>query len=238
MEKRKNETMTTILAIVVYVVGMSAADSISLKIGQEKLVTAVFSVMYVLMLLVWASKKNWMEYLGLVRPQGNVRGVLYFIPLLPIALVNVWFGARMKMDAVTTLLFIVSMSMTGILEEVIFRGMLFRMMEKDNKKVAVVVASVLFGIGHIVNLFNGSGREVYSTLLQILYATAIGLVFVLLFIKTGSIIPQILCHSILNSLSAFSTERAAEYETVVSIVLVVLALLYAAYIQKKNKDIW
>ena len=40
-----------------------------------------------------------------------------------------------------------------------FRGLLFTAIAKDNVKSAVVISSVTFGIGHIINLFNGSGMD-------------------------------------------------------------------------------
>ncbi len=33
-----------------------------------------------------------------------------------------------------------------------------------------------FGLGHIVNLFNGSGRDLFSTVMQIVFAVLVGLV--------------------------------------------------------------
>ena len=47
----------------------------------------------------------------------------------------------------------------GFWEEVIFRGLLFQAIAKDNIKSAVIISCVTFGIGHIINLFNGSGMD-------------------------------------------------------------------------------
>ena len=238
MEKKISETVSTIVAIVVYVVGMSVFDSISVKIGQEKLLTMIFTLLYSLFLYIQAKKDGKLQYLGLKRPEGNAKEMLHYLPLVAIGTVNLWLGAEVGKVTITTLFFVISMIMTGFLEEVIFRGMLFRMMEKDNRKSAIFVASILFGVGHLVNLINGSGREVFATLMQVVYATAIGLVFVLIFLKTGSILPQIICHSTINALSAFGKERGAWERYVVPIALVVISLSYAAYLQKKKKDIW
>ena len=60
----------------------------------------------------------------------------------------------------------------GFLEEIIFRGFLFKMLEKDNVKTAIIVSSITFGMGHIVNLLNGA--DLVPTLLQVCYALAIG----------------------------------------------------------------
>ena len=60
----------------------------------------------------------------------------------------------------------------GFLEEIIFRGFLFKMMKKDNVKSAIIVSSITFGIGYIVNLLNGA--DFIPSLLQVFYAIAIG----------------------------------------------------------------
>ena len=49
-----------------------------------------------------------------------------------------------------------SMILVGFVEEMIFRGFLFRaLLGEDKPVVAIIVSAVTFGIGHIVNLFTG-----------------------------------------------------------------------------------
>ena len=45
---------------------------------------------------------------------------------------------------------------------------------KDNIKSAVIISSVTFGIGHIINLFNGSGMDLVNNLCRIVFAVAVG----------------------------------------------------------------
>ena len=58
----------------------------------------------------------------------------------------------------------------GFLEEVIFRGLLFTAIARNNIKSAVIISSVTFGIGHIINLFNGSGMELVTDDVRLLQA--------------------------------------------------------------------
>ncbi len=67
------------------------------------------------------------------------------------------------------------------MEEVIFRGFLFKAICKTNVKQAIIISSVTFGFGHIVNLLNG--RDIPETLIQICYAVAIGFLFYNYFYK-------------------------------------------------------
>jgi membrane protease YdiL (CAAX protease family) len=80
-----------------------------------------------------------------------------------------------------------TMMLVGFLEELIFRGFLFTALRKDSLKVAVIVSSVTFGMGHIVNLLNGA--PLGETLLQIVYATAAGFLFTAIFLRGGSLWP-------------------------------------------------
>ena len=61
----------------------------------------------------------------------------------------------------------------GFLEETIFRGLPFTAIAKDNIKSAAIISSVTFGIGHIINLFNGSGMDLVNNLCRIVFAVAV-----------------------------------------------------------------
>ena len=123
------------------------------------------------------------------------------------------------------------------MEEIIFRGFLFRALEKDNVKTAVIVSSVTFGIGHIINLFNGSGAELLPNLLQVVYAMAVGFLFVVIYYRTNSLIPCILTHSIFNALSIFSDSGITLKEEIVSgLLITVIAGAYAVYLAIAVKD--
>ena len=117
-------------------------------------------------------------------------------------------------------------SCVGFLEEVIFRGLLFRAMEKDNLKTAIIVSSLTFGIGHIVNLFNGSGKDPASNVIQIVFAVLVGFVLVLIFYYGKSLIPCILFHSANNALKVFEADGgfSPQIEMVMNLVLIFVVL--------------
>ena len=128
----------------------------------------------------------------------------------------------------------------GFLEEVIFRGLLFEAMKKDDLKAAVIVSSVTFGMGHIINLINGSGADLLSNLLQIVYATAGGFMFVMIYYKTKSILVCIGTHGLFNALSVFANESAVTsgMQIFTCILLTAITGSYALYLALtvKNKS--
>ena len=153
---------------------------------------------------------------------------------------NLWYGVSLNYTILETVIYILTMLCVGFLEEAIFRGLLFEAMRKDNQKIAIIVSSVTFGIGHIINLINGSGAELLPNLLQVIYATSAGFMFVMIYCKSKSIISCIISHGFFNSLSAFSNEAllTTKNQIISSILLTLITSAYAIYlvfaIKKEN----
>ena len=137
--------------------------------------------------------------------------------MILLVLVNFIGGIGINNSFSEILFYMLSMICVGFLEEIIFRGFLFKMMAKDNLKLAIVVTTITFGIGHILNLFNGA--EFIPTLIQICYAMAGGYLFVMVLIKSKSLWPCIITHSLLNSLSIFGVGSGIIYEILVPVLL-------------------
>ena len=157
--------------------------------------------------------------------------MLFYIPVLVLLTANLWYGVKSNAPPIETILYILSMLCVGYLEELIFRGFLFRAMAKNGIRSAIIVSSITFGIGHIINLFNGSGAELIPNLLQVVYAMAVGFMFVMIFYRTNSLIPCILTHSIFNSLSIFSNNAVTMQAEIISCVLItLLSGAYAVYL--------
>lgn len=230
----KNELTFSIIWIVLYVVLCSVADSISGDIGISKIVTAPLCIVMTIIIYCWIRKNGLNEKFGLCGFEGELKQYLFFVPLVILASTNLWWGFKLNLSAFETILYIVSMLCVGFLEEIIFRGFLFQAISKDNVKQAIVISSITFGLGHIVNLLNGSNTP--ETLMQICYAVAIGFLFTIIFYKGKSLWPCIITHGVLNSLSVFANEEAVtmQNQLVVSIILCVVSLAYALYILKRK----
>ena len=229
----QNELAFALCWIGLYVVLLSAADSISSTLGTEKLITAPLCIFLIVFLYLWLGKQGLLEKYGLCPVRGRAAEHMYFLPLIALASVNLWWGIHLQMTTAETVLYIVSMLCVGFLEEIIFRGFLFKAMSREGLKTAIIVSSVTFGFGHIVNLL--SGAELIPTLIQIVYAVATGFAFTLLFLKSGSLWPCILTHSAINALSAFADSNISMPQRISSgLFLTVVSLGYALYYLKKG----
>ena len=153
----KSELWFALAWIGVYVAGASIADRLSEQIGVEKCITFPFLAVLSVFVLVWLGRRGLFRKYGLCK--GNVKAsrFLYYLPLVVLTSCNLWQGVALNLPFTETALYVGSMLCVGFLEELIFRGFLFKAMSKDGLKSAVIVSSLTFGIGHLVNLVNGSG---------------------------------------------------------------------------------
>ena len=163
--------------IIAYVVLASTGVNISADIGILKIVTLPILIILSVMLFLFVKRNGLSKKYGLCKSEIPASKMLYYIPLLILLTANLWYGVAMNVSPLETALYILSMLCVGFLEEMIFRGFLFNAMAKNGVKSAIIVSSVTFGIGHMVNLFNGSGAEFLPNLLQVIYAVAYGFTF-------------------------------------------------------------
>lgn len=232
---QKHELRFALVWIAFYVVAVSFADVLSRTIGIEKVMTLPLLLAMCAMLLLWMKQNDLFRTFGLCKGSVPPSQLLWYLPLAALISSNLWFGLRCNLPLCETLLYIASMLCVGFVEEVIFRGLLFNAMRKDSLRSAVIMSSLTFGIGHIVNLFNGSGAQLLSNLCQVGYAAAVGFLFVIFFLKTGSLIPCIVTHSAVNALSVFANgERITIAQEIFSaIAIAVIAVTYTVYLLKK-----
>ena len=226
----KHETLFCILLIVVYVVVNSYCIQ---NFGVEDYRSTIINTVYSITLIVLIIKLKGVSYYGLAKV-SNLKKYLYFIPLVLIISVNLWTGINITNTPNEIIFYILTMINVGFIEEIIFRGFLFKMMAKTNIKSAIIVSSITFGIGHIVNLLNGA--DLIPTLLQICYAISIGYLFVTIFYKSKSLIPCIITHSLVNALSIFNIDNVISIY-IVPVFLIILPLVYAVYINRTVKEL-
>ena len=218
--------------IVAYCVLMSVGDGLSAAVGIEKSITLVIGILLSAVLLLFLKKNGLFEEYGLCAPKASARSMLYYAPIIVMLTANLWYGVTLNYGPIETLLYILSMLCVGLLEEVIFRGLLFEAMRKDSTKAAIIVSSVTFGIGHIINLINGSGAELLPNFLQVVYATAAGFMFVMMYYRSKSLVVCIAAHGLFNAISVFANESAASdrMRILTALLLTVITGSYAAYL--------
>lgn len=236
----KSEIWFAVGCIITYVVLASIGDNLSASIGIMKSITVPILVILSVVIFLFIKNNQMMDKYGFCKSVIPASKMLYYIPVFFMLTANLWFGVAWNMSPLETALYIFSMMCVGFLEEIIFRGFLFNAMLKDGEKSAIIVSSVTFGIGHIVNLMNGSGAELLPNLLQVCYAIAAGFMFVMIYYKTKSLWICIIAHAVFNSLSVFSNEAAlTNQKQIISAILLIIITggyaFYIAYVMKENR---
>jgi len=225
----KNEVLFCILLILIYIlINSYCIQNFGITDYRSAIINTLFSITLIILIIILKRTK----YYGLTKIT-NLKKYLYFIPLFFIVSVNLWNKININNTTSEIIFHILTMINIGFIEEVIFRGFLFKMMEKDNVKRAIIISAITFGIGHIVNLLNGA--ELIPTLIQICYAISIGYLFVIIFYKSKSLIPCIITHCLVNSLSIFNIENIIS-SYVAPTFLIIVPIVYAIYINKNIKE--
>lgn len=230
----KSELYFALVWIGIYCIVNSLAHPISDAIGIESSAALVFNGILTVTLYIWVRRKGLLEYYGLCGSKVPAARFLWYIPLILFMSRNLWLGFGMNLPVADTVCYILSMLCVGFLEEVIFRGFLFKALAKDNVKTAIIISSVTFGLGHILNLFNGSGMELIENLCQVVGAIACGFLFVIIFYRGGSLIPCIVAHSVNNAVSIFANQAALTVETrlLLSAINMAIVIVYAIVLCK------
>ena len=234
----KNELGFSIIWIIAYCILASIGDNISDELGIAKVITLPILLVLSLILFLFIKRNNLTEKYGFCKADVAASKMLFYIPVIILLTANMWYGFRVNMSLLETILYILSMLCVGFLEELIFRGLLFNAMLKNGKNSAIIVSSVTFGVGHIINLINGSGAELLPNLLQVVYAIAVGFMFMMIYYRTKSLLPCIITHGVFNALSAFANETGlTSKEQIISCILITLISgAYALYIALEIKN--
>lgn len=230
----KNELTFAIVCIVIYCVMQSLANPLNEMIGIESSASAVFCIIQAVIIFGFIKKNGLQKRYGLCKTPVPASRFIYYIPLIILTTINLWHGCAVNFSLAGTFCYIVCMLCVGFVEEVIFRGFLFRALAKDNAKRAVIISSVTFGLGHLLNLVNGRGMELVENLFQVAGAVAFGFLFVTIFYQGKTLIPCIIAHSVINATSVFANETGltVEKSIVSNLIMLVIIIVYTLILTK------
>lgn len=226
----KSELWFAILWIILYCV---AAGTVRGNFGDESVVMLAVLAVFAAVIFAFVKINRFEERCGLCKWKGNAKDYWFFIPMFILMTGNLWNGAEMGYGGIAQVFAVISMLFVGFIEEMIFRGFLFRaLLKKDPAPVAIVISAATFGIGHIVNLFTGQASV--QTVIQIFFAIAWGFIFTFVFYKSGSLAVCIIVHGINNACSTFAGPDENEMLSYIFMgAVIVVSIIYCFYLSKK-----
>ncbi|MCH3972995.1 MAG: CPBP family intramembrane metalloprotease [Oscillospiraceae bacterium] len=234
MERKKSELFGVLGRILAYVIVISVFESIYASRGGQAW-RIIPSAVILGLLLAGMAKGRDFERLGFaVHTPMPWRKALFLLPMIVVSTANLWHGAVLRYAPLDTVWYIIAMLCIGFIEEILFRGYLLQLLLKRSTRLAILISSLTFALGHIVNLANGA--ELVPTLLQLVYALAIGLMLSVFVVKTGHLLPCCLFHGVFNALAAFSKEagQTVGYQIAVCAVISLLSVGYAVYLWRRK----
>lgn len=226
----KNELWFALVWIILY---CAATIPIRGNLGDES--PAMLTVLALIAAGIFAFVKKYRleEKYGLVKWKGKAADYLFFVPMLVLMTGNLWGEIAMDYSGAAQVYAVLSMILIGFVEEMLFRGFLFRiLLKKDPAPAAITISAVTFGIGHIVNLLAGQAN--LETVLQVLFAIAWGFIFTFVFYKSGSLLVCIFVHSMVDVFSKFSPYGNGGTAAYIHIsATIVVAIVYCLYLSRK-----
>jgi len=196
--------------------------------------TLSFCISILLGLLLVTKSKLGYEAFGFRRLDINTNlKVLYFLPLLSAELLPFMNGFNQSVSLLQIGLLFLFAAAVGINEELFFRGLIFKVLSIKGKKYAVIVSSLLFGIGHAFTALSGSD-PIYVIIL-IIFAGLFGLICAEIVVITKSIIPVIVWHGLHDFIANITLETMSTLSITLLIIQTLILFIYALFLWRKLK---
>ena len=198
----KHEILFSVLWIVAYCLVMAPIKG---RFGIDSSWMLLALLLFAVGITAFVKTNRLEQKCGLAGWPRDTKRFLYFLPMFFLATGNLWDGFALFFHGLPLVFAVLSMLLVGYVEEMIFRGLLFRALLSEGKTTAaIVVSSVTFGLGHIVNLL--AGQASFETLVQIVFAVSWGFILTMVFYKCGSLIPCIVAHAVIDASSLFGAD--------------------------------
>ena len=178
--------------------------------------------------------------LGLILFLGVLMGVLYLLITAVVSFMFGLFAPNVESIFPPGNWVLLYGNIGAFFEEVAIRGVILTLLlMRYDKTKAAFLSALIFGTGHIITYF--LGNELFFSVIQVVYAFSLGVLFAALVIKTNSLIPSIIAHMIMNSFvqmfqGPFDDFNYPYLLLISSVITTVLGLVILKYIPRKIDD--
>lgn len=232
--KMKSNIISTVIMTFLYLVvyPMICSFFADFKKVSTIINLAVMALMIVFSLVRIHDVKDFKGY-G-VCAGDNAGKMKLILPLFILPIMNV---PSLFMGANVTPMVTASAIYVGIMEELIFRGCVYKLVDdKWGEHKAIVFSSIAFGLIHLINL-SGSGKYiVYLTILQVFYACAIGFAFAVVRARTGSILFPVIVHALVDIIGMADENKKFDviFDSCACVVLIAFGTVYYVKYRKET----
>jgi len=189
---------------------------------------AAFIILFSGILGIIFLKNNFLR----IKPAENKK-VLFYIPLFLIEIIPIIFGNYNDEIIISQYFILLFFTVAvGLNEEVYFRGIILKILNIKGIKKAIIISSVIFGVLHVVNLFDG--KHVLYIILQICFAFLVGFVLSEIVIITKSIVIVIIWHFTHDFVALITGDNLGKVDLIILAIQVIILLFYAMIIWKNG----
>ena len=173
-----------------------------------------------LALAIWAGRSRQWRELGYRRPRTGRYPTIATGTIVLVLAITAWNIGSWNWDTVPG--WLAFTLLVAFVEETFFRGIILRMLLPYGWTPAWILSSVIFGLGHGINLIAGY-QSAFSTLIQVCFALAWGLFAAAAYAETGSIWPVFAFHALFDAI-----QLAGVHQTSTPVDLTTLAVMACA----------
>lgn len=202
---------------------------------DSNMVSAIPNLVLAIICFYYLKSTGIADDIGLLtKPTERASVMLYYIPLLALPFLNLIYGVKSSLSA-TNVAFILAMYIgVGFMEEVIFRGLMFKaLVKKWNRYIVITFISFSFAIGHILSMV-AVGQSGVDTVLQIINAFVVGFMFMAVILASGNLTICIVTHILYNFLASISMINSTHKEIIA--LNMVITVLYCVYLFSRTKN--
>lgn len=218
------------------------------KYGSELLLEMLFTFVVLIVMLFF---KN--SYVFTEKKMKFVDSVLLGLPMLIVILINIYFNysSLETINYPNLINLLLYCTFIGIGEEFLCRGFLqneFIERFGDSKKhilLSILFSSLIFGLMHITNVL--TGQSLFETIMQVLQATSIGILFGSIYYKSKNIWSVIFLHGLydfsimlsdINVIKScdytYTSKSIIIYTLFASLVIILYYIFNALYVLNKT----
>ncbi|MDF2801891.1 MAG: Abortive infection protein [Anaerocolumna sp.] len=228
--------LIALLCTFITALGSAVSQNIGLDEEQQITVITAFLVVSVVVGLILMKKSRFTlsEYGFRKNHIESVGKVGWFIPLVVIEILPIAFAGLSSeikgLQYINLLFFVIAV---GFNEEIYFRGLAFKFMKEKGTKNAIIGTSILFGVLHLANAFNG--KDLFYVILQIIFAFLVGFVLAEIVSITKSLWVAIIWHASHDYISSITGDLLNTKELIILAVQVAVLIIYAFILWKSSK---
>lgn len=206
----------------------------ALKMDSD-VISAIPNLLLAVICFIYLYRTGISNDIGLLtKPTEKTITMLFYLPLLALPFLSLMYGFNTSLSPINIVLTLCMFTGVGFMEEIIFRGLMLKTLEKKwNRYVVVAFISFTFAVGHIVSMVavQQSGMD---TVLQIVNAFIVGFMFMQVFLASRNLTVCVITHILYNFIAHLSMVNSTH--TIIIVINAIVTVLYLIYLIFRSKN--